>query len=370
MGKSASKRFFERIYFSERSPFDAWRKHHFVPVFVDARRYATLAWKPDDTSFWIHEVVRQELASYATDFNTSDLVQALLKTGTLAVIIYGANEAQKDSAMVLFANAHPSVRMLVFSQASGDKPFRTFRLPPDILQYTRDLLTLYLGATEGARTYEQIDTSGLMTELRSGYDLALLVGIVQSEGSILALPSNRLQLYDRIVTRAFSLAGLKEPARGELQELAWKMWREGRSAFPISDLRDALLSPLSGNQIRLVTVRDAASFEFRHDQMRAYLAACWLISQRETLISRLSDKRIWEIDEQSQLDVWSFVVRMLDAQPRLQELWEFALVDSARVMLGQSAQREARFRGWSLLLKGGVNRFAAFTERSGSFDSS
>lgn len=103
----------------------------------------------------------------------------------------------------------------------------------------------------------------------------------------------------------------------------------------------------SGRSIRLI--RGAPPYyEFVHDQMNAYLAACWFADLTTVAIMKdlLEATKIWQ-DGLDQRTLWGFVGAMLD-RPRLEVLWIFAGDDDRRAVLGRALAERAGREGWPL----------------------
>jgi hypothetical protein len=84
--------------------------------------------------------------------------------------------------------------------------------------------------------------------------------------------------------------------------------------------------------------------EFRHDQMRAFLAALWLADETpnvSALVKRLEKSKVWQHSRRDQDEVWRFLASLIPASD-VQELWRWAIDDPDRGYL-QNALKE---RAW------------------------
>ena len=105
----------------------------------------------------------------------------------------------------------------------------------------------------------------------------------------------------------------------------------------------------SGRSIRLIRA-SAPYYEFVHDQMNAYLAACWIAGRATVGAMRieLEPTKIWQDGLEAQRILWSFVAVMLD-HSQLEPLWIFAGDDDRRVILGRALAERAGHEGWTLM---------------------
>jgi hypothetical protein len=114
----------------------------------------------------------------------------------------------------------------------------------------------------------------------------------------------------------------------------------------------------SGRSIRLIRAAPP-HYEFVHDQMNAYLAACWFTG-RATIAAmkvELDATEIWQDGYEAQRTLWGFVAAMLDSAS-LEALWIFAGDDDRRAVLGRALAERAEREGWTLI-RPAVNAAAA-----------
>src|SRR5262249_29615381 len=88
-----------------------------------------------------------------------------------------------------------SVHALVTSQDEGEAPFEVWHLPRDITEHVEGLLRLYLGEEAGAAIAQRLTASGLMSSLRSGYDVRLMADLAAANSTGSELPQDRVALY-------------------------------------------------------------------------------------------------------------------------------------------------------------------------------
>jgi hypothetical protein len=104
----------------------------------------------------------------------------------------------------------------------------------------------------------------------------------------------------------------------------------------------------SERSIRLV--RGAPpGYEFVHDQMNSYLAACWFAARPTPPVMRdlLSATKVWQEGLEAQRTLWGFVAEMLN-RSTLEDLWIFAGDDDRRAVLGHALAKRAERENWSL----------------------
>jgi hypothetical protein len=93
--------------------------------------------------------------------------------------------------------------------------------------------------------------------------------------------------------------------------------------------------------------------EFRHDQMRAFLAALWLVEETPTLpaLQKIAtDAGAFNLNRRDQEELWGFVVPLLTSPADLEALWQFANDDPIeRKILLAALQAEADKRGVTLV---------------------
>jgi hypothetical protein len=98
------------------------------------------------------------------------------------------------------------------------------------------------------------------------------------------LPADRIALYRAMLARAIGADG--QPLRLEgLKELAWKMVTGRRREIRSEDdklLGAGSLKALAKEGVRIVR-SSGEVYEFRHDQMRAFLPALYLIEEQQGL---------------------------------------------------------------------------------------
>lgn len=118
----------------------------------------------------------------------------------------------------------------------------------------------------------------------SGCDLRLLADLAAVDPAHAALPAGRVALYRAMLARAIGPDGQPLALEG-LKRLAWTMVMQRRRRIVLDDekaLGVGTLSALEREGLRIVR-SIGAEREFRHDQMRAFLAALWLVEETPTL---------------------------------------------------------------------------------------
>jgi hypothetical protein len=304
---------------------------------------------------WIIEIVRRQLEQHGFTTRDLGLVDAMLKAGHIAVLLDGTNEVDRDLALAAFTSQFPEARLLVTSQAiprssAGAERWEVWELPEDIGGLRNGLLALWLGAEKGAILSRRITAEGLSRTVVSGYDLRLLADLAVVDPEHETLPIDRLTLYRAMLARAKGPDG--EPLRLEgLKQLAWTMVTERRRRIVPDDekmLGVGILQELEREGLRIVR-SIGTEHEFRHDQMRAFLAALWLVEETPNLPAlqkAATDAGAFGLNRRDQEELWTFVAPLLTSTAALQALWLFANNDPVEHgILEDALQAEADKRG-------------------------
>jgi hypothetical protein len=308
---------------------------------------------------WVLEVVRRQLERFGFATRDLGLIDAMLKAGHIALALDGTNETDRDLALAAFASQFPQTRLLVTSQAlsrslAGDQPWETWELPNNIDGLRDELLALWLGNEKGAALSRRIVAEGLSGTIVSGYDLRLLADLVAADPEHALLPGDRVTLYRAMLARASGPDG--QPLRLEgLEQLAWTMVTQRRRRIVPDDekgLGVGTLKALEREGLRIVRPI-GAEHEFRHDQMRAFLAALWLVEETPTLPAlqkTATDAGAFGLNRRDQEELWRFVAPLLTSTADLEALWRFANDDPVdRAVLLATLQAEADNRSATLV---------------------
>jgi hypothetical protein len=199
------------------------------------------------------------------------------------------------------------------------------------------LLRLYLTAEQAETVDKRITASGLKDAIRSGYDVRLVIDLSQPDPSHAEVPADRMGLYAAVIKAGWPDA--PEEMRKEQKSLtaaaAWRMVSERkpnedmRRLKPDVDLPANLLVALAdapqkyNRPVRLVRRAGSGAFEFVHDQMHAYLAACWFAQEgfsAADLEKMVANSTIWTQSTDARRTLWGFVAALLDNE-RLNALW-------------------------------------------------
>ena len=361
MGKSSVFAAWETAYFVAAHVPNlnaAVRRYGFILVAIPLRRYAALP-APDDKrpESWILEIVRRQLEQHGFTTRDLGLIEALFRTGHFAIVLDGTNEVDRTSDIIDFARQFPQVRLLVTSQmipSADDGRWELWELPQDIGGLRDGLLALWLGAEKGGILSRRIAAEGLSRTIISGYDLRLLAELSGDDPERATLPVNRVPLYRAMLARARGLDGQSLRLEG-LKQLAWTMMTQRRRDIVPDDenvLGVGTLRALEREGLGIVRTIGAAR-EFRHDQMRAFLAALWLVEEMPTqsaLQKTATDAGVFRLNRDDQEALWAFVAPLLTSSTDLEALWLFANSDPAeRGFLEHAVQTEADKRGVTLV---------------------
>ncbi len=230
--------------------------------------------------------------------------------------------------------------------------WEVWELPGDIGELRDKLLALWLGDEKGGTLSRRIKAETLSSAIVSGYDLRLLADLAAVDPEHAPLPGDRVTLYRAMLARAFGLDG--QPLRLEgLEQIAWTMVTQRRRRILPDDekvLGAGTLKALEKEGLRIVRPI-GPEHEFRHDQMRAFLAALWLVDETPTMPAlQKTATGAFGLNRRDQEELWSFVAPLLTSAADLEGLWQFANDDPVeRGILLAALQREADTRGLTLV---------------------
>jgi len=345
MGKTAMVLYVQSTFFADPARttlHDAFARFRTVPIIVPLREYRHVAFDPGHPEDWVPSVARMAVSAFGVPFEDSGLFRAMIRSGGFLLILDGANEVEHDKEIDLFARSAPSVRLLVTSQLPGPEYFTNLHLPRTIDDEIKPLLCLFLGQDKGEKIFARIERTPLLKAIQSGYDVRLIADLVEDQGPDVALPTGRLGLYQLILDAIRMPTGSKFPEEN-LCKAAWAMWRDGeRKLEGDKHLDKDLLGPLIREDQKVLRILDGQQFEFRHDQMRAYLAARWAAWHETQPIGLFEkDSAIWRLSRKEQDEVWNFFADMYVAERPEDaiDLWKWSTAHPDRVILQHALQR-------------------------------
>jgi hypothetical protein len=357
LGKSSVFAAWERAFFTAEDVPNlkaAVHQYGFILITLPVRYYATLplpeANRPES---WVLEVVRRRLEEFGFSTHDLALIKAMLNAGQIALALDGANEADRDFALAAFARQFSRVPLLVTSQALGDETWQFWHLPDDVGELRDQLLSLWIGDDSGALLSRRIEVEGLSETIVSGYDLRLVADLVGTDPEHAPLPADRVELYRAMLARARGADG-QPPRLVGLKQLAWKMVTERRREIMQEDEKQLGMGTLGAvlrEGVRIVR-QVGAFYEFRHDQMRAFLAALWLIDEMSlpALKKAVINAAAFTLNRKDQEELWGFLAPLLASAEDLKEMWHFANEEPVdRAILVAALQAEADVRNITLV---------------------
>ena len=360
MGKTALVRALERrCFLAEPTLGAALRRFGRVPVVIAARDARELPVDKADPGGWVVWAAGRVLARGRFEVRDLSLLRAFLRSGLLGVVLDGLNEVERDEEVQRFAETMPDMAILATSQRSppeqGDKgpTWAVLELPRDIGAFVDQLLALYLGAAGGRDVAAAISASGLWAAMHSGYDVRLVVDLLLQRGT----PLDRCRAAGWNSTRYARRARAKRrpsAPRGQARGTRLGDGAEGRAPAHHAQLDLDLVGPLAGPRQRVLRVVGDGVYEFRHDQMRAYLAARHLAEAPPStvvLAQWIQGSPIWTRHRNEQAELFDFLAAMQGDGSELQTLWRFAAADPGRAVMQQKLQEVAARRGWPLVLE-------------------
>jgi predicted flap endonuclease-1-like 5' DNA nuclease len=137
------------------------------------------------------------------------------------------------------------------------------------------------------------------------------------------------------------------------------MWRDGERKLEAGKQLDKeLLAQLIHEDQKVLRIVDGQQFEFRHDQMRAYLAARWAAWHETNPIGLFeSESAIWRLSRTEQDEVWNFFADMyVDERPEdAIALWKWSTDHPDRAILQHALQTALRQAGLDPLMATAVH---------------
>ena len=327
----------------------AFARWKYVPVPIALRDFADIK-MPDKPEEWLLELVGRRLESAGLRIEDERLLRGIVAAGYMVLVLDGANEVDDRGSVQQFAQRFTQVGMLVTSQIEPSNEaaelFDLWRLPPDIRDAAKPLLELDLGEERGREVWGVLKDSQVMSDIRSGYDVRLIAGLVEGGMAPDEIPSSRLGLYDKMLGLARNRDGTPYPV-ARLCGVAWKTWVAGRrDLVPSDNMPGELLAPLRDQAVRLVATQDGTRWQFRHDQMRGYLAARWAAIEEVSpmdLFKKTPD--VWRLERSEQRIVWEFFADLIGAKEGSPVLdWSTLAVERAELQV--ALRSVAQSDGW------------------------
>ena len=353
-GKTAMMRHLLRLYLSEPTLGDAWKKYGFIPIWIPLRETPG-ATVPE----LAHSALRRAGIVFPEPSEDGSYFKSLLEADGFLLMLDGVNESPHGDAIAKYATVAPRMRMLVTSQTAPEvNAFDRYTLPRLSEQLVGKLLKLYLGEERGSDLIADLPDD-VRREIDNGYDVRLLIDLVRDGAST---PRSRIDLYDTALIVA------TDPSdRPVLAKLAWDHWTAGTRRFkPDDTLTGDRLEALADSTVPIVVRRGAGEYEFTHDRMRGYLAARYALREAPSMdatLARLAGEEVWASTPAEQQSVHCFLAELTRDASELAALGQFAGDDVAfRQVLLSSVQTTAVRRGWRLNVRIGAG---AETRRRG-----
>src|ERR1041385_3581199 len=313
---------------------------------VPLREFGDPAAPGDDST--IPSLTRAALRGKGMLFTDEKFFERLLDRKDFLVILDGLNEVNIDRQVIKFAATSPEVRLLMTSQTglsgSGIQTYRLSAMTPD---FAKTLLAAFLRDEPVSRSTQDVAES-LWGDIKSGYDVRLIQNLMVAGRH---LPTNRLELYAATMNYASDKFGGGYP-QYVIRRRAWNLWKETERRFTSDEeLTDDLIKPLLETKI---VVARGDQFEFRHDLMRGYLAACWMACEAASINEpkeALNDTAVWNLSVCEQDLVFPFLAELLVSQEALQAMGQFAAeAMDQRFRLLVACQEAAKNKGWPIII--------------------
>jgi hypothetical protein len=319
MGKTTIVRNIEAEFFNYPNLRIARKQVGYIPLFVPLRAVANPG---EGQRNWATKVAAQILSGqgFLADENDSSrnesLIASIIRRSGFVLILDGANEVPWYGEIIAAALASDRPGLLVTSQAAPDRRvhlFEEWRLPETIANAVKPLLVLYLGPEQGQDAYGRVVNTRLMADIKSGYDVRLIEALYRA--GLDNFPQDRVGLYRAIVERLFRQSG--EVAEAKLFEFAWRLWLGGERQFSDDGLDEDVRLALESDVQSVARKVGGDRREFRHDQMRGYLAARHVIGAANPLGVLATSEDRWPQSRSEQDLVWSFLHELAGESARL-----------------------------------------------------
>lgn len=345
-GKTSMIRKLLNIYCKESNLRLAFRQFGFVPILLELKYLAPGS---------IPSMALKSLQSHYVPLYDEKFFDHLLRKQGFLLLIDGLNETTVDRELIEFHTTHPRTRMLITSQTPLERSkIEQYHFPRLDASLCSELLTLFVGEETVSRLATQLD--GLLGELESGYEVSLIADLINA-GETDHLPMDRVGLYE--LTFHLAVSKVSNYPQSTITEFAWNLLLTKQRRFSHDrQLTKDLIEPLTYEPTVLLVRRGTEEFEFRHDLIRAYLAARWVLKDRDRIkdsLSILEDCQIWKLPPSEQDVFFHFLAELIQNPGDLTVVWKFSLSDySRRRSLFEAVHATAVKRQWSILLELGL----------------
>ncbi|WP_299919606.1 hypothetical protein [uncultured Roseobacter sp.] len=352
MGKTSALDNLRTQYFGGKeysSLRSAYRQYGFQILFIRLRDFRNVP-IPTAPEEWLFEISARTFDSLNCRFYDEKLLKSVILSGNFILALDGANEVDDGGAIEQFSLRYPQVGLLVTSQTipfgRSNDVFEEWSLPDSMEEYATEFFELFLSPSVAKETLSNILSSGVAAELKSGHDLKVISDLIEAGTLPKNLPASRGQLYLCLLLRLRSLDGGEYDLEG-LSHTAWEAFRLGRRDLSSDGEKEYnLLQPLVGQSNSLVRTLDGERYEFRHDQMRAFLAARWLVEYEVNPIGLLEkEEDVWRVPRSEQRMVWDFFAELTTANVG-QEALEWATLHADRAELQVALRKVLNSGKW------------------------
>jgi len=322
-------------YFQEGTLDRSWRRYGFIPIVIRVR---------DSEPMPIDRLATIALSTRGFTFNDGEFTGRLIQLGGFLIILDGLNEGRLDDQLRKY-DKPKSLRLLMTSQTSlSSTDVVHYKLPDVSDSLSKELLKVLIVDNAKKKRAEEVSPK-LLEEVHSGYEIRLIAELIDGGQE---LPVYQLELFRLVADHAFVKAS--RVPRQAVCEMALSLWQTGQRAFTATGA--LLMSDLEALATTKILVQQRDRFEFCHDQMRDYLAACYWTEYSPSwaaTFNNLRQPQIWNsVNKTDQQQVFGFLARLL-ADDDLRKLATFAVEEiELRVQLLSALKLEADRRGKSL----------------------
>jgi hypothetical protein len=282
----------------------AWKRYKFIPIVITARSFKNISANSYD---WVSEAARLALSFYRIKLEDRKFFQNLLLKGDFLLIIDGMNEADRNQDFISYLSIDNNTKFIATSQTSiSDPKICNYHFQPLSVIDANEILKLYLG-DEQYQTTKPINSS-LLSTLNSAYEIKLLSELINSGKEY---PLDRLSIYKSMVELSLP-SDIRDYPLYSICRQAWSLWKSGERTFSLDDkLTQAIVDPLVHSKL---VIERGVKYEFRHDLIRAFLAANWAVlhaTNIEQTKECLSEPEVFSLSASEQDLVFPFLVRLI-----------------------------------------------------------
>lgn len=349
-GKTELVKELMRAYCQERSLRQAWRKYSFIPIYVPLREVSSNTAAALATSAF---------SRHDFPFEDDRYLKKVLRSGGYLLILDGMNEVSIDDSIREFLfESKRSLRVVITSQSLPiNWEISTYRLPNAGPEFALRLVESFLGA---ALPKEVNRAAPAWRHVRSAFDCQLMASLIRAGHE---LPETRVGFYQATMLQATadwqaSAENVEHPYE-VVTTRAFDLWMRTQRRFIVDDrITNEIIAPLLKGGI---VVMRGKEYQFVHDLMRGFLAACHLAEKLKSpggTERALANEEIWALTDAEQDLVFPFLVDLVAGIAELNNIAKAAAQDPvSHLRLLDALASKARREGveFDFVLRGSGN---------------